>query len=50
MVEARLQAKYALAAREDNRYQALDEREIAANLVDWLQDIGESWEMKRPER
>ena len=26
---ARLQAKYAIAAREDNRYQALDERECS---------------------
>ena len=35
---ARLQARYATAARDDNRYSLLDEREIAANLLDWLQD------------
>ena len=35
---ARLQASYATAARDDNRYSLLDEREIAANLLDWLQD------------
>ena len=35
---ARLQSRYAAAAREDSRYSALDEREIAANLLDWLQD------------
>ena len=31
---ARLQARYATAARDDNRYSLLDEREIAANLLD----------------
>ena len=35
---ARVQAKYALTAREDDRHTSLDEREIAANLIDWLQD------------
>ena len=29
---------YAAAARDDNHYSLLDEREIAANLLDWLQD------------
>ena len=35
---ARLQSRYAAAAREDSHYSVLDEREIAANLLDWLQD------------
>ena len=35
---ARLQAKYAISAREDDRYTVLDEREIAANLIEWLHD------------
>ena len=35
---SRLQSRYAAAAREDDRYFRLDEREIAANLLDWLQD------------
>ena len=34
---ARLQSRYAAAAREDSHYSMLDERERAANL-DWLQD------------
>ena len=33
-----LQSRYAGAAREEDRYSRLDEREIAANLLDWLQD------------
>ena len=35
---ARLQSRYAAAAREDSHYSMLDEREIAANLLDWLQE------------
>ena len=34
----RVQSRYATAARDDNHYSLLDEREIAANLLDWLQD------------
>ena len=35
---ARLQSRYAAVARDEGRYSQLDEREIAANLLDWLQD------------
>ena len=35
---AKLQLKFAVAAREENRYHTLDEREVASSLQDWLKD------------
>ena len=35
---AKLQLKFAVAAREENRYHILDEREAASSLQDWLKD------------
>ena len=35
---AKLQLKFAVAARDENRYHVLDEREVASSLQDWLKD------------
>ena len=35
---AKLQPKFAVAARDGNRYHVLDEREVASSLQDWLKD------------
>ena len=35
---AKLQLQFAVAARESNRYQTLDEREVASSLLEWLKD------------
>ena len=35
---AKLQLKFAVAARDENRYHILDEREVASSLQDWLKD------------
>ena len=35
---AKLQLKFAVAAREENRYHTLDEREVASSLQDWLKE------------
>ena len=35
---AKLQLKFAVAAREENRYHTLNEREVASSLEDWLKD------------
>ena len=35
---AKLQLKFAVAGREENRYHTLDEREVASSLQDWLKD------------
>ena len=39
---AKLQLKFAVAAREENRYHTLDEREVASFLHDWLKDRHET--------
>ena len=33
---AKLQLKFAVAGREENRCHTLDEREVASSLQDWL--------------
>ena len=38
VIVANLQLKFAVAAREENRYHTLDEREVASSLQDWLKD------------
>ena len=35
---AKLQLKFAVAARDENCYHVLDEREVASSLQDWLKD------------
>ena len=35
---AKLQLKFAVAAREENRYHTLDEREVASSLQNWLKE------------
>ena len=35
---AKLQLNFAVAARDENRYHILDEREVASSLQDWLKD------------
>ena len=35
---AKLQLKFAVAARDENRCHVLDEREVASSLQDWLKD------------
>ena len=45
---AKLQLKFAVAARDENRYHVLDEREVASSLRDWLKDRHSLPERRRP--